>query len=396
MKQSFKTKLKQLWVPKPFRLPEPEFSKEQVDLLEELIQLIQPTVSLASSMSRDDRAYMAQFLVDLGTGIWRIRRKIESLGRMPKEIREALYSLESTWMSMSEGGVEIVDHIGTLPSSDEAVIVEVRSIANLAREQVVDALKPTILLKGEVIQKGEVVIGRPIKDAPHEEPRQLQAGVQSAFILTNTGKPVPEPEEVPMTSKVETFAMEMPVEMSEMPVREEELGAAVNRILVESTTAVADEILDDPHENDPVLDAVIRSEPTGEAVPEQIEEIQENVADEVAEAEEVSAPIDDLSALDAELDEVASASGSVIEEAQELLDAAGDGSDGGFVRDVPTPLDMAIAAEEAEKPKKKKKTVKTTKTAAKKAKAEKIADAEDEKTKRRARPKKASEDTDNG
>jgi hypothetical protein len=161
LKQSFKTKLKQIWFPPDFRLPVPEFTKEQIDLLEELLQLIHPTLSRAEQTNRDDKVHMANFLVDLGTGIWRIRRKIEGLTRMPKEIRDALYSLESTWMSMSEGGVEIVDHIGTIPNRREANVVEVREIPNLAREQVIETVKPTILLRGEVIQTGEVVIGRP-------------------------------------------------------------------------------------------------------------------------------------------------------------------------------------------------------------------------------------------
>ncbi len=161
MKQSLKTRLKQLWFPKVFRLPEPEFTREQVDLLEELIQLIQPTLSRSENAMQDERQQMAGFLVDLGTGIWRIRRKIEDLKRMPKEIRDALYALESTWMSMSEGGVEIVDHIGTIPRREEATVVEVRDVPNLPREQVVDTIKPTILLRGEVIQVGEVVMGRP-------------------------------------------------------------------------------------------------------------------------------------------------------------------------------------------------------------------------------------------
>ncbi|MDR3166154.1 MAG: hypothetical protein LBU13_11340 [Synergistaceae bacterium] len=40
LKRSFRTKLRRMWVPKEFRLPEPEFTKEQLDLLEELIQTI--------------------------------------------------------------------------------------------------------------------------------------------------------------------------------------------------------------------------------------------------------------------------------------------------------------------------------------------------------------------
>jgi hypothetical protein len=158
-----------LWIPPEFRLPEPEFTKEQLDILEEIIQLISPNVSSASNGMRDSRAKMAGFLVDLGTGIWRVRRKIDGMESVPREISDALYSLESIWKSMSEGGVEVVDHIGTIPSKREARIVETREVSGLEREQVVDALVPTILLKGEVVQMGEVIMGVPASDAAAQE-----------------------------------------------------------------------------------------------------------------------------------------------------------------------------------------------------------------------------------
>ena len=166
MKHTFKTKLKQLWFPHAFRLPEPEFTSDQLDLLEELIQLIHPSIARIELSAKDEKVQMASFLVDLGTGIWRIRRKIEGMKRMPKELKDALFSLESTWASMSAGGVEIVDHIGTIPLKNEARVVEVRDIPNLSREQVVDVIKPTILLHGEVIQVGEVIMGRPGAETP--------------------------------------------------------------------------------------------------------------------------------------------------------------------------------------------------------------------------------------
>lgn len=170
LKRALKTKLKQLWFPAAFRLPEPEFGKEQLDLLEELIQLIHPTLTQAESAIKDERVQMAHFIVDLGTGIWRIRRKIKGLKRVPKEIKEALFSLESTWASMSEGGVEIVDHVGSNPPKNEARVVEVRDVPDLEKEQVIEALKPTILLHGEVVQKGEVVVGRPASPKAEEAP----------------------------------------------------------------------------------------------------------------------------------------------------------------------------------------------------------------------------------
>ncbi|MDR0765274.1 MAG: hypothetical protein LBE65_06775 [Synergistaceae bacterium] len=162
MKRSFGTKLRQIWTPKEFRLPEPEFTKEQLDSLEELIQMAAPKISRAVSVAEDERARMVDFLVDLGTGIWWIGRKMDGLSRMPREIRDALYALESMWAAMSRDGVEIVDHIGgTPPSEREAKIAEVREIPGLTREQVVDAMKPTIIFNGEIVQMGEIVVGRP-------------------------------------------------------------------------------------------------------------------------------------------------------------------------------------------------------------------------------------------
>jgi hypothetical protein len=218
LKQSLKTKLRQLWFPAAFRLPEPEFTKEQLDLLEELIQLIHPTLSQQEKTAGDERLSMAHFLVDLGTGIWRIRRKIEGLTRMPKEIKDALYSLESTWASMSEGGVEIVDHIGTIPSKNEAKVVEVRDIPNLTRDQVVETIKPTIVFRGEVIQLGEVVMGRAVKStvstfAPQGEPEAVHAAAET--IRAGESEPAEEDGEILPA------AAEPPIENEEPPTLEQ-------------------------------------------------------------------------------------------------------------------------------------------------------------------------------
>ena len=172
MKQSFITRMKQWWIPAEFRLREPEFTREQLDLLEELIQLIAPNISLAEKATRDSRDQMVNFLADSATAIWRIRRKIEGLSRMPKEVRNALHLLEDMRSSMSEGGVEIVDHIGTIPSKHEAKITETKIIPDLAQEQVIDAIKPTILLRSEVVQVGEVVLGKPASSVSAKQPQE--------------------------------------------------------------------------------------------------------------------------------------------------------------------------------------------------------------------------------
>lgn len=458
MKQSFVTRLKQLWVPKAFRLPEPEFTKEQVDLLEELIQLIHPTLSRAEMAVKDDRVHMAHFLVDIGTGIWRIRRKIDNLGRMPKEIRDALFSLESTWKSMSEGGVEIVDHIGTIPSKNEAKIVEVRDIPNLAREQVVDAIKPTILLKGEVIQLGEVVMGRPAKAGeqdvqPESEPEPETTEPRSAFEPISPSVEEIDEDERPPAQAVETFEVELP-NISHAPVTEtQELEPAPDSVgegenilplvdeddeivdpapesleeIVEETTdeplpkeaeSTESELLDMIESGQPAVDVEAPlEEPAEEKVIEIEEEIAEEKTDEIPLEEPIEEealtvesepqeepgpeepaaepfveptepdlpeeePTQEAEAVEIEpvvepepVEEPEAVEETILEETPEeekteeapaesvetpeeqVMPEAND--DEGFVRDVPTPLEMAIAAKEeaeAEKPKRKRTT----------------------------------------
>jgi len=128
--------------------------------------MIQPTLCQADAAQKQDKRQMARFLADLGTGIWRIRKKVEGLKRMPKELKEALFALESTWDSMSQGGVEIVDHVGEVPLGMVPRVVRTEDVPGLEREQVVEALSPTILLRGEVVQVGEVVLGRPAPLVP--------------------------------------------------------------------------------------------------------------------------------------------------------------------------------------------------------------------------------------
>ena len=154
--------IKQLFYPAEFRLPEPEFSEDQLALMEELIQLIQPKVESLTTENQDEKIQMARFLIQLATGIWRVRRRIEGLKRLPKELQEALFSLESMWSSMAASGVSVIDHVGESPSvSGGPRVVEVRLVPGLDREQVIETVLPTVFLHGQVVQVGEVVVGRP-------------------------------------------------------------------------------------------------------------------------------------------------------------------------------------------------------------------------------------------
>ncbi|MDR1943357.1 MAG: hypothetical protein LBQ19_00895, partial [Synergistaceae bacterium] len=373
MSQWLKTKLKQLWFPAQFRLPEPEFTKEQLDLLEELIQLIQPTLSKAESDAADERVSMARFLVDLGTGVWRIRRKIESLSRMPKEIKDALYSLESTWASMAGGGVEIIDHIGAIPSKNEAKVVEVRDIPNLSRDQVIDTLKPTILLRGEVIQVGEVVVGRHVSaEAPAED------------------TPGEEAEDEPVTTvEVETLSIEEPItatpETDEAPEElpgDENTEAGGEGVLLEETPP--DDAGESSAEAESPPEAPMLDETTGEDAgailddkpaehlaeadeePVEVPDVQDDAAEEL--------PAQTVEELPVETQESDLTTETLVERVETHTD--------------PSPDAQTTETHEDEAPEEKPKKRRT----ARKPKAEKISDGDEApKTKRTRKKKQAQE-----
>jgi hypothetical protein len=83
-----------------------------------------------------------------------------------------------------------------MPSKHEARIAEVRDIPGLAREQVIETIKPTILIHGEVVQQGEVVVGRPAPPQYAAETMQPGARADEGEEKTTDGEPSPslEPE----------------------------------------------------------------------------------------------------------------------------------------------------------------------------------------------------------
>lgn len=115
-----------------------------------------------------------QFLVDLATGLWRMRQKMiePKTGRPVEEMRRLYRHFESVWDTLSGAGVEIHGHTGEPFESGMALnVITFQPSAELQRELVLETIKPTVYLKNEMVQMGEVVVGvpeRPLPKAPAE------------------------------------------------------------------------------------------------------------------------------------------------------------------------------------------------------------------------------------
>ncbi|OHB61903.1 MAG: hypothetical protein A2Y76_14985 [Planctomycetes bacterium RBG_13_60_9] len=106
----------------------------------------------------------ARLLASIGTGLWRLRRKMEKPGTdQPLETMRLPYRhLESVWDVLVQSGTDIQDHTDTpFDPGMSLKVVAYQPTPGLTRERVIETIKPSIYFKGKRIQMGEVIVGTP-------------------------------------------------------------------------------------------------------------------------------------------------------------------------------------------------------------------------------------------
>lgn len=155
------TRLRQFVLPKEFRIPRLSSPNCIRETLAEASDLEHEKI-LASETERERIA----FLVDLSTGIWRLRQKMLEPGTqrpLEKFCREYRH-LQSVWDVLTQAGLEILDHTGKPFDSGQAIkVIAFQPTPGVARERVQETIKPTIIFKGKHIQMGEVIVAAPEK-----------------------------------------------------------------------------------------------------------------------------------------------------------------------------------------------------------------------------------------
>jgi hypothetical protein len=112
-----------------------------------------------------------RLVVEAGTSLWRLKHKLLPHGAQQpsEELRPAARHFQSTWDAFARAGVEIVDHTGQHPPTGGVWSVRVlayQPTAGIGRDTVIDTLRPSILMRGQVLQNGEVIVGQPETPPP--------------------------------------------------------------------------------------------------------------------------------------------------------------------------------------------------------------------------------------
>jgi hypothetical protein len=107
---------------------------------------------------------LRDFLAKVATGVWRLRQRFLEPGsdRPREELRRPYRDVEALWDTLTEAGLEILDHTGKPYEPGESLkVIAFQPAPGLDRERVVETVKPTVYLGGEWLQMGEVIVGTP-------------------------------------------------------------------------------------------------------------------------------------------------------------------------------------------------------------------------------------------
>jgi hypothetical protein len=108
-------------------------------------------------------------LAEIATNLWRIKGQMVKVGAEPsQDLRPLSRHLEAAIDALGAAGVQILDHTGE--EIPEQGIVGIKKLAfepteGLVHEIVLETIKPTVLLHGQRIQMGEVIVGTPKREA---------------------------------------------------------------------------------------------------------------------------------------------------------------------------------------------------------------------------------------
>ena len=154
---------RQMRFPKAFRIDAPAWPPE---LVESLAGYARAAADAARESQRrePDKSESMTFLAEVGTGLWRLKLRMLQPGtdRPLDEMRKAYRHLESTWDALSAAGLRIIDHTGMPFDAGLSIkVLAYQPTAGLARQRVLDTVKPTIYLRETRLQIGEVIVGTP-------------------------------------------------------------------------------------------------------------------------------------------------------------------------------------------------------------------------------------------
>jgi hypothetical protein len=145
---------------KEFRIAAPKWP-ELAESIDDIVSFLESSSPEATTKSRKEEGLLS-LAVEMGTSVWRLRRRLAMEGEVPEERRRVSRDLESAWDALGQEGIEVRDHTGEEYDGHMALrVIAFQPTPGLTREQITETIKPTIYHKDKLVQMGEVIVGVP-------------------------------------------------------------------------------------------------------------------------------------------------------------------------------------------------------------------------------------------
>lgn len=152
--------IRQLLYPKEFRIAAPKWPALS-GAVEDIVNLLKLPYYNNGVESRQESESL-NLIVDIGTVIWRLRRRLPADSELAEQTRRISRDLESAWDTLRQGGIEIKDHSGEKYDGGMALhVIAFQPVVGLSREQIIETIKPTIYCNNKIVRMGDVIVGVP-------------------------------------------------------------------------------------------------------------------------------------------------------------------------------------------------------------------------------------------
>ncbi len=160
--------LRQLMHPEEFRIPRSVPPAAFDSLLDQSL-VAAPTAKPAAHAPIPASALLGgmdllRFLVQLATGLWRLRQKMLLPGSTEplEEMRRAWRHFESVWDQLKTVGLDVQDHTGEAYHAGSSLhVVAFQPTDGVTAECISETIRPTIYFRGQLAQTGEVIVSTP-------------------------------------------------------------------------------------------------------------------------------------------------------------------------------------------------------------------------------------------
>jgi hypothetical protein len=113
-------------------------------------------------------------LVEMATHAWRLKvRMVDPATGEPREETRKLYRfVEGLFRALGEAGIQVIDKTGKpYDNGMPEKVINFEQTPGLAKEEIIDTVRPSIRWKEQPLYHGEIIVGIPvIEDSPGEAP----------------------------------------------------------------------------------------------------------------------------------------------------------------------------------------------------------------------------------